>query len=363
MPDAEYGHATERAQTGLLIGEAARDAEGIRCRLHVAGGLRAEPFEQFLHVTPLPLAVQPLTVGIHACSLGHMKSGDNVRYRLTNWPGVPLTPPKVLAHACELYAGKWLVYGFGANDRGFDRWVTVPDELYLREFWHLDTADPAAVADFCGKYGPLGIGPESLPPGPSHRLSRTPCYARSESELDHLVAGSEMAASMMALEHVSEAAIYQSTLRDLTRTWRFIQGRLSEAELLEAWETPDWSPAPHGGFEFSPDIHLAFGLTPALRPFHVRIEVPDDDGGVMNDWQANAYEIMCLQLANHIAEGAPLKRCDECSALFARKRDRRYAARQRRLSGGRFCSDTCEDRFHQRRHRQKKRAEQEGAKP
>ena len=45
VADAEYGHAPKRAETGLLVGEAARYAEQAGGGLYVACGLRAEPFQ------------------------------------------------------------------------------------------------------------------------------------------------------------------------------------------------------------------------------------------------------------------------------------------------------------------------------
>jgi hypothetical protein len=69
----------------------------------------------------------------------------------------------------------------------------------------------------------------------------------------------------------------------------------------------------------------------------------------------NVYQAMCLQFANHVAEAAPIRRCESCGQLFVRKSDRRYRMGQSRLSGRKFSSDTCEDRYYHRRRREKMR--------
>jgi len=115
---------------------------------------------------------------------------------------------------------------------------------------------------------------------------------------------------------------------------------------------------------------LVYGLSAALRPFHVRLELESwlPDGRRIPDLPytpvANIYQLMCLQLANHVAEGAHYKRCavDDCDNLFVRTEGYSIAG-QNRLRGNHYCSVRCADRHRQQKYRREHRKKSDQVNP
>jgi len=342
--------------------------------------------------------------------LGLMESGDKGEFHLTHWPGASVPIPPVFKPDVWLLDDHVLLFGRAAGrdldalgeqlPSGLAGWdlADVPDELYLRRFLHMDASDAEQVRAFCADYGPVGdpddemrdfpwgalregrvmlgdfetgaeapmpkVGFEDTAKAPL-RQTLARLFAGDMEWFEAVFSERGMSPTPLALygaQTITQVAAYQAVLRYMLKMWVALSGqkdieavvglqsRRSAVPMLDGAGV--WLGQQGGAF-------LAKFFDPALTPFHVHL-----DAGFPRPLSElpNVYQAMCLQLANHIAEEAPFRPCEECGTIFARKQDRRYTMGQRRLTGGRFCSDTCEDRFHQRRHRQKKR-EERGAKP
>jgi hypothetical protein len=270
--------------------------------------------------------------------------------------------PHVLSVRVFTHEG-WLVFddpNHGAQE------VPVPEELYLREFMDLDCANESAVVSFCEKYGPIGQHDWSDYPGSDafvferpepdggdsatlHGIWESGMWSEEELEVSDLVPH--------ATEHFSKVGVYQDAMANLISLWDCCLGDLSTTELDDAWRGQAWT----RWRERDPADALRRGLNSGLRRFHIRIR---------DEWASESpldpfvyvYEAMCLQLANHIAEGLPYLACaaDGCGRRFVRTEGySRYG--HNRLRGNKFCSVTCANRQHQREYRRRQRAK--GAKP
>jgi hypothetical protein len=301
-----------------------------------------------------------------------MEQGRNLAYPLTHWPGRPVVPPDVLVPQVRLVDDDVLL--FGTNDYVSDtQQVALPDEAYLREFCTLDSTDLNAVLSFCERYGPVGWSDHSDLPGEviENMYFRTDDtyhlphpWDMVEDELRrgdlrddlHKILAENVAKplpfkSIRRVQRASEIRLYHGVFLDLVELWQTVlEGRDAEG-LQDNWHTDYWDPPRGEGSSIrsaDPVSKLVRGLNPALSAFHVRLEEGDDSEPVLG----NVYAVLCLQLANHIAERATYRRCAAtgCGQLFVRQRG---PDRDRHRTRGvlHFCSDDCANRQAQSNHR------------
>jgi hypothetical protein len=293
-------------------------------------------------------------------------------YVLTHWPGRPSAPPRLIVPQVRLVDDEVLLFGTDLYEADNVREVAVPEEAYLREFGDLDTTNANEVLRFCTRYGPVGESPPSDLPDevrknmliraengddtfePLSPWDSRESLARAGYSPDGLLMMEHFAEplpmrSFWRVQKVSTVRLYQSVLSDLVQLWEVISEGADPVGRLGGWHSEFWSPpeakdvAAHGE---DPVSKLMAGLNPALSAFHVYLE------GEEERLCDNVYAVLCLQLANHIAERAVYRRCAAagCGQRFVRKLGReRHGNRVR--GALHFCSDKCANRQAQSDHR------------
>lgn len=344
-----------------------------------------------------------------------MESRNQDRFAVTHWPGEPVPVPEVTVWPMWRLADDILLFAQHSVEAGaLDRDSTeLPPELYLREFTRIAPDDTEALVEFCHRYGAVGAdGLTDLPwvvadlsrdcPGVSlprpwdevqSLVGRHSFLHKDAGEVDQRLSALSVAlpvpdvAAVIRVQTLGSVVLHHAVLSDLTSLWQFLGGGITLDELDANWRTPKattwqmprsaWGSYEDTGTYDGAEVRytvpasdpyeaaahrLTWGIGAALTPFHVRLDVRSrlPDGSWMPDmpWTpfANVYELMCLQLANHIAEGAHYKECDadDCKNLFVRTEGYSVAG-QNRLRGNRFCSVRCADRYRQQRYRRRKR--------
>lgn len=253
------------------------------------------------------------------------------RFRPTVWPGVAVPPPPVRAVTVER-DGDW----FRLNLIAVDGYVEVPDELYLREFMVADPSDLDSLAEVCAIAlpRPLGHAWTDLRWVTEEQYERWLAITASDCGLDSLRRhrGRERAAGGV-LVHPAEIA---GRIRNVQRCTRHFLNYRNGEPVAGAWGVDTEQEA----WDRFVDVSSA-----ALRDFHVRVEVRDDDDE--GQWPAGAvftttYSVALLQLANDLASEVPILACarENCGRPFARQRGRsEYGGN--RMSGVLYCSNAC----------------------
>lgn len=98
-----------------------------------------------------------------------------------------------------------------------------------------------------------------------------------------------------------------------------------------------FSEMPHGGSVESTVRHWLNALNAGLRVSHARVNHP-----LVEEEGATLFGASCVQLYNHILEGARYKVCmnESCAQIFVRQQGR-AAKDQRKSEGVKYCSSKC----------------------
>ena len=298
--------------------------------------------------------------------------------------------------------------------------VELPDELYLRELYWLDLKDENAILGFAYNYGTLvmpekllfalpvvpdlsdtlrGMEPSALREANARQYALSAAALRAkqggllqglvklrQSTTEHVLdvnqdyVSSEVQPRLEAgdnewlvshplsgkldLErtcHIEEFRQAARLIRDMVRLRLYLQeGELELTALQSSWESE--IPVRGQSRDYPQPIEaaavLAEAMNPALEPFHARVELQVGDGAraIVGAPKASTFECLALQLANHIAEKAAYRTCENssCERYFVRQRGRSTKGRHRNV-GIRYCSASCARAAAQRSYRESKK--------
>lgn len=263
-------------------------------------------------------------------------------------------------------------------------WVNAPEqpfgETYL-ELYALDLEDQAATGDFVRRWGPLGVRHPVWAPDYTHGYMGFPLATCFRLATESLVAEGD---SDPMAETAADFRLGAWCLRDMTTAWRVLSGDLDESSAT--WLTPCWSnsvdpiDAPPGWEEpATPELVLSLGMADNLRPFAPTVNFSVEGHGIVDPrsyWRTvekkvpyydspslpGAYggeiplfSICCLELFNHIVEGASYRVCgnETCIQFFVRQQGGAEKGQHRRV-GVKYCSPACKQAQVQREYRRRK---------
>ena len=320
-----YPQCRELASAGSLIGEVPRDTEDAGRLCHRDRGAASKIVEIELLWFSCVLQCWVLLTKSVIVKLMALRRYDD--HTITHWPASLVQVPAVERTEVHGSEDGWLEIGRYDFPRAEQHLVTVelPDEWYLRELVDLDASDMDAVVAFTAQWGLLSEpGQAMLPHVDRAREQRQPP--------DRFIPTVEKV-------HIDEIAEMRRRIIDITKTWASYSG---EAEVRGA-----------------DVLDLQRCLNDGLAVFQANVDffAHQEDSPMPTPRTPSAYQAACLQLFNHIAEGARLKRCENgpCGRLFYRQRSQSEHSQQRMES--KYCTPECGQAERQRRYRRNKTAE------
>ncbi len=288
-----------------------------------------------------------------------MSATNNTRLRITPWPAVALPYP-------ESAGGVPYIYDATADAFiALDITRSLPPtpsttETYLK-LAALDPDDVPALTRFTCDHGSLDFrGWGTMDDEP---IWEFPLRRDQMPELREAWRRADAAVGDRGYHYATRTEIRWGILymRDLIAARRVLDGEIDSTK--HAWESPIWGrthkldsqPWTPDGPATALAVALASGLkpyTPHLRTFRDVREQPIAPWGNRLD----VWEVCCLELFNHIVEGARYRTCanEPCSRLFVRQEGRALHG-QHRTRGVKYCSSECARAQAQRDYRRRKR--------
>jgi hypothetical protein len=277
---------------------------------------------------------------------------SQLRVTLTPWPGERLPTashtrrPYAINDSAQLVPAKPLgrptVVEPGLDD---------PGETYL-ELAALDLEDVGAIVSFASTYGVLGVrDPIGFSDDPPYGAFRTFDFFRPVEQV--------LAADLPAdpplpnyVETLGEFRFGARFVHDLVSAYQVVRGMraVGDAEwhALPGDEQPK-TPADAGNL-------LSVALGAALKPYSPRVfSHPVPQPGQRPTADGMAYTRCCVELYNHIVEGADYRICanETCRRLFVRQRGRSEHGFHRR-EGVLYHDASCARAQVQREYRRRK---------
>jgi len=224
----------------------------------------------------------------------------------------------------------------------------LPDEAFAREALEVDLADPASIAAFMSEFGLLtdrGGYPLRALPDPM-KVETLFGVRRGRPDYASLGAPSEWPSPQppdffVFIIPAEAAAEHLRVLRTLVGHWR---AHTDGGDVTKPWTEFGYDLVTRGLLreshwpEESAWFLFSWYLNTALEVFHAHLALP---WGIFPS-TPTTYQALCLQLFNHIVEGAGFRICanETCGRFFWRQRGRaKY--RQFHTTGVRYCSRTC----------------------
>lgn len=286
---------------------------------------------------------------------------SHLRVTLTPWPGEKLTGASYTRRSYAVNDSGQLVPAKPfKSPTPVEPGVEDPGETYL-ELAALDLDDVGAIVAFVSAYGVLGVrDPIGLRDGPSYGAFRTFTFFEPVEQT--------LAAELPTdpplpdyVETLGEFRFGARFVRDLVTAYRLIRGEVAVGEV-------EWHAFPAGeqptSLRGAANL-LSLALESALKPYSPRVLFsPGPVPGVRPTADGVVYARCCVELYNHIVEGADYRVCanETCGRLFVRQRGRSRHGFYRR-EGVRFHDASCaraQTQREYRRRKQRERKEQNG---
>jgi hypothetical protein len=258
---------------------------------------------------------------------------------LYRWPRVALEDHEGSAYLRRMGPAELLQSAQSGGDGQLE------PEFYLWELADLDLGDPAAIADFVSKFGPL----TSLKMGRKFLAAETVFGTQR-----NLICGKRGVEpeDVLPLEEFVFAA---GTLRDATRALLANTEVLGADAMVKAWETK--RPFKRGddaaveqAAPWAIDV-LNAGLTP-FAP-HLALSKAPNDLEAGRPPCSELYNVICLEIFNDVAGGSTFRTCEKCGRVFVRQRGRAVYGQHKREANLRYCSKRCANAAAQAAHRAK----------
>lgn len=312
--------------------------------------------------------------------------------RLVTWPQEPVPLP----------LPDFVTAGFVLEDDGSrsfpQRGPVYADgfgELYLK-LAALDLDDPGVVLDFRRRYGVLGMHNDRW----TWQLWDHNFFGFPEVPAFDDVVGPGLQEHRESLgisgydETLSEFIWGAQCIKDMTTAWKVVSGQIASEdaewtapcwvetfslsdgprymdEPVAAMKAEGWEDAAGWTWHVSPYFALSKGMGAALVPFGPTLHFLSGSGddrfagyrgraahtisrGMMDE--IPLYSVMCLELFNHIAEGATYKLCknETCVNMFVRQQGTATKG-QNWTTGVKYCTNDCARAQAQREYRRRKR--------
>ncbi|MFF0415318.1 hypothetical protein ACFYUY_33395 [Kitasatospora sp. NPDC004745] len=282
------------------------------------------------------------------------------RFRPTLWPGtvIPAPPLRPFGPREIAVEGDWITWRI-KDSRGTET-SHLPSDFYLRELMDLSADDLDGVAETFSTYGMLfDLDGRDLNLNDYDEPER-----QAIVELTRLDPCDD---PWLGGVHRDLVKVHLQTAQEAVATWLACQREGGLEELVEPEVTdeklaffhaqnPDSPPWPHS-LDHLRDVLIDFRLTSfdsilesALSRFSIGVSG-------LADRNPTIYSVAFLQLYNHLAEEASVRRCanDNCGRNFVRQRGRAEYG-QHRTTGVKYCSRECARAQAQRDLRRRRRA-------
>jgi len=284
---------------------------------------------------------------------------------VTVWPGgrVPL-PMSWRIEKCHLWHGHeglW-IRGYAFPPQGGMLEMEVEPDLYLRDLRELDVDDPEEVFAFVRDHGDVQQVAWRAAEDAGVSFLHPDAIASSlrDEELADIESAKWGTTNRPSIASPRQVGHQLALVRDLTTLSLAITGQVSWEDAYAALHPRLIDKAQLIRHE---ELVTSSLLGHCLRDFHVSVIFGFyPDPWVLSESRLRLDAVLCLSLANDLADDAGFKRCasETCERFFTRHRGRAKQGKYH-MTGVKYCSVECARAQKQREYRRRQR--QKGAKP